>query len=43
MTDLYYELLLEKLAIASKKYCSRFDQLKTLIDEKHLELVNRKW
>ena len=28
--------------IKSNKYCSQLDQVKTALDEKHLELVNRK-
>ena len=39
---LYYELLLENQTINSNKYCSQLDQLKAVLDEKHLELVNRK-
>ena len=39
---LYYELLLESQMINSNKYCSQLDQLKVALDEKHLELVNRK-
>ena len=39
---LYYELLLENQKINSNKYCSQLDQLKAVLDEKHLELVNRK-
>ena len=38
----YYELLLENRMINSNKYCSQLDQLKAALDEKHLELVNRK-
>ena len=39
---LYYELLLENQMINSNKYCSQLDQLKAALDEKCLELVNRK-
>ena len=39
---LYYELLLENQMINSNKYCSQLDQLKAALNEKHLELVNRK-
>ena len=39
---LYYELLPANQTIHSNKYCSQLDQLKTALDEKHLELVNRK-
>ena len=39
---LYYELLPENQTIHSKKYCSQLDQLKAALDEKRLELVNRK-
>ena len=39
---LYYELLLENDTIHSNKYCSQLDQLKAALDEKCLELVNRK-
>ena len=39
---LYYELLLENQTINSSKYCSQLDQLKAALDEKRLELVNRK-
>ena len=39
---LYYELLLENQTINSNKYCSQLDQLKAALDEKRLELVNRK-
>ena len=38
---LYFELLLENQKINSNKCCSQLDQLKPL-NEKHLELVNRK-
>ena len=39
---LYYELLLENQMINSNKCCSQLGQLKAALDEKHLELVNRK-
>ena len=39
---LYYELLLENQTINSNKYWSQLDQLKTALDKKHPELVNRK-
>ena len=39
---LYYELLPEDQMINSNKYCSQLDQLKAALDERHLELVNRK-
>ena len=39
---LYDELLLENQTINSNKYCFQLDQLKTALDEKHPELVNRK-
>ena len=39
---LYYELLLEKQTINSNKYSSQLDLLKIALNEKHLELVNRK-
>ena len=39
---LYYELLPENQTINSNKYCLQLDQLKAALDEKHLELVNRK-
>ena len=39
---LYYELLPENQMINSKKYCSQLDQLKSALDKKHSELVNRK-
>ena len=39
---LYYELLPENQTINSNKYCSQLDQLKAALDEKHLELANRK-
>ena len=39
---LYHELLPENQTINSNKYCSQLDQLKAALDEKHLELVNRK-
>ena len=39
---LYYELFPENQTINHKKYCSQLDQLKAALDEKHLELVNRK-
>ena len=39
---LYYELLLENQMINPNKYCSQLDQLKAALDEKYLELVNRK-
>ena len=39
---LYYELLPENQTINSNRYCSQLDQLKAVLDEKHLELVNRK-
>ena len=38
----YYELFPENQTINSNKYCSHLDQLKAALDEKHLELVNRK-
>ena len=38
---LYYELLPENQTINSNKYCSQLDQLKTALDEKRPELVNR--
>ena len=38
----YFELLLENQTIHSNKCCSRLDQLKAALDEKHPELVNRK-
>ena len=39
---LYYELLLENQMINSNKYCSQLDQLEAALNEKRLELVNRK-
>ena len=39
---LYYELLPENQKINSNKYCSQLDQLKAALEEKCLELVNRK-
>ena len=39
---LYDELLLENQTTNYNKYCSLLDQLKVALDEKHLELVNRK-
>ena len=39
---LYYELLLENQMINSNKYCSQWDHLKAALNEKHLQLVNRK-
>ena len=39
---LYYDLLPENQAINSNKHCSQLDQLKAALNEKHLELVNRK-
>ena len=39
---LYYDLLPETQTINSNKYCSQLDQLKAALDEKRLELVNRK-
>ena len=40
---LYYtELLPENQMINSNKYCSQLDQVKTALDEKRPELVNRK-
>ena len=39
---LYYEHLPESQTTNSNKYCSQLDQLKTALDKKHLELVNRK-
>ena len=39
---LYYELLPENQMIKSNKYCSQLDQLKAALEEKHLELINRK-
>ena len=39
---LYYELLPENQTIDSNKYCAQLDQLKAALDEKCLELVNRK-
>ena len=39
---IYYELLPENQMINSNKYCSQLDQLKTALNEKRLELVNRK-
>ena len=39
---LSYELLLENQMINSNNYCSQLDQLKTELDKKHPELVNRK-
>ena len=39
---LYYELLPENQTINSNKYCSQWDQLKAALDEKRLELLNRK-
>ena len=39
---LYDELLLENQTINSNKYCSQLDQVKAALNEKHLELVNRK-
>ena len=39
---LYYELLLENQTINSNKYRSQLDQLKSALDEKRPELVNRK-
>ena len=38
----YYELLPENETIDSNKYCSQLHQLKAALDEKRLELVNRK-
>ena len=40
---LYSELLLENQMINSNKYCSQLDQLKAPLEEKHPELVNRKF
>ena len=40
---LYYELLPENQTINSNKSCSQLDQLKAALDEKRLELVNRKF
>uniref|UniRef100_A0A8C6B954 Tc1-like transposase DDE domain-containing protein n=1 Tax=Monodon monoceros TaxID=40151 RepID=A0A8C6B954_MONMO len=37
-----YHLLLENQTINSNKYCSQLDQLKAALNEKCLELVNRK-
>ena len=39
---LYYELLPENQTINSNKYCSRLDHLEAALNEKRLELVNRK-
>ena len=39
---LYYELLPENQTINSNKYCSQLDQLKSALDEKHLELSQQK-
>ena len=39
---LYYELLPENQTINSNKYCSQLDQLKAALNEKLLELLNRK-
>ena len=39
---LYYKLLQENEKINSNKYCSQLDQLKTALDKKRLELVNKK-
>ena len=39
---LYYELLPENQTINSNKYCSQLDQMKAALDEKRLELVNKK-
>ena len=39
---LYYKLLPEKQTINSNKYCSQLEQMKTALDEKYSELVNRK-
>ena len=39
---LYYKLLPENQMINSNKYCSQLDQLKAALNEKRLELVNRK-
>ena len=39
---LYYELLPENQTINSNKYFSHLDQLKTALDKKRPELVNRK-
>ena len=39
---LYYELLPENQTINSNKHCSQLDRLKAALDEKHLELINRK-
>ena len=39
---LYYELLPENQKISSNKYCSQLHQLKAALNEKRLELVNRK-
>ena len=38
----YYELLPENQTINSNEYCSQLDQLKTALDEKCPELLNRK-
>ena len=40
---LYYELLPENWTVNSNKYCPQSDQLKAALDEKHPELVNRKY
>ena len=39
---LYHELLPEDQTINYDKCCSQLDQMKVALDEKHLELVNRK-
>jgi len=39
---MYYELLSHNQTINSDKYCSQLDRLKAAIDEKRLELANRK-
>ena len=39
---LYYELFPENQTINSNKYCFQLDQLKAALNEKRLELVNRK-
>ena len=39
---LYYEFLWENQMMNSSKYCSQLDQRKAALDEKRMELVNRK-
>jgi len=39
---LYYELLLNNETINSEKYCSQLDKLKAAIEQKRLEIANRR-